>query len=420
MRYAQVCFLFIAIFSIMGCETTPKVDNPVLGPPPPRLESALKQQKLKQTDLVKKAPDKKKLLEGDFEDSGNPFENRIITASTTSDTISNSSKKTSEAFLDDDTVVAMVNGSPLFVSDIIGVYNFQLKQAEQRMPPEQYNKLRRALVKRDLKGHIERQLLIHEMKSTLKKENLTMLQEHLEKAFEEERIPELQQQMKVNSPQELEEKLNAQGRSIYFEKELFMKQQSAIQFMAVTAKAPDKFSREEVLARYKANIKEYEVPSKVRWQRIKISYKKHGDKNKAIGLLDEVIHKLQAGEDFGELAKQYSDGTRAEKNGQWGWTRRGSMAEPEIEKGLFELPIGQVSQVFETANSFQIIKVNGRKEAGYIPFADVQGKLEQTMINEARMKATQKILSELYEKAVIESMFEIAANNVESTKSEAN
>lgn len=415
MRYAQVYFLFLVSLGMVGCETTPKVDNPVLGPPPPRLESALKQQKLKHTELASRANDKQNILEGDFEDADNPFESPVITASTTSAGSAADKVENNEDFLSDSTVVAMVNGTPLFVSDIIGVYDFQLKQAEQRMPPEEYKKLRRALVKRDLKGHIERQLLIHEMKSTLKKEQLDQLQQHLEKAFEEERIPELQKGIGVNSPQELEEKLNQQGRSLYSEKELFMKQQSAIQFMAVKAKATDDYGREEVLARYKANIKEYEVPSKVRWQRIRISYAKHGGKDKAIAVLDEVIHKLQAGEDFGELAKKYSDGTRSEKNGQWGWTSRGSLAEPEVETALFELPIGKTSQVFETPNSFQIVKVNDRKEAGHIPFADVQNKLEQSMISEARMKATKEILEKLHAKAVIETIFDLDEEDEEST-----
>jgi len=107
----------------------------------------------------------------------------------------------------------------------------------------------------------------------------------------------------MNSTQELEEKLNSQGRTIYGEKEMFMKQQTAVQFMAVKAKANNDFSREEVLARYKSNIKDYEYPSKVRWQRIRITFSKHGGKEKSIGLLDEVIHKLQAGDDFGALAK---------------------------------------------------------------------------------------------------------------------
>ncbi|HAW31599.1 MAG TPA: hypothetical protein DCY03_26415 [Planctomycetaceae bacterium] len=274
------------------------------------------------------------------------------------------------------------------------------------MPPEEYQKLRKALVKRDLKSHIERQLLIHEMKTTLKKEQLAMLQEHLDKAFDEERIPELQKAVGASSPQELEEKLNQQGRSLYYEKELFMKQQSALQFMAVKAKSKNDFSREEVLARYKSNLDEYAYPAKARWQRIRISYAKHGGKDKAVGVLDEVIHKLQAGENFGTLAEKYSDGPRAEKKGQWGWTGRGSLADSEVEAALFDLPVGQTSQVFETDDSFQIVKVLDRKEAGHTPFADVQAQLEQSMVNDARMKATRETLDQLFKKAIIESMFE--------------
>ncbi|QDT81183.1 Foldase protein PrsA 3 precursor [Gimesia maris] len=406
MRYAQIYLLMIAFISIVGCETTPKVDNPVLGPPPPRLESALKQQKLEHTQMASRSKERKSILEDDFQESDNPFESPVITVASSSDTSTASAVDESVEELKDSTVVAMVNGTPLFVSDIIGVYDFQLKQAEQRMPPEEYQKLRKALVKRDLKSHIERQLLIHEMKTTLKKEQLAMLQEHLDKAFDEERIPELQKAVGASSPQELEEKLNQQGRSLYYEKELFMKQQSALQFMAVKAKSKNDFSREEVLARYKSNLDEYAYPAKARWQRIRISYAKHGGKDKAVGVLDEVIHKLQAGENFGALAEKYSDGPRAEKKGQWGWTGRGSLADSEVEAALFDLPVGQTSQVFETDDSFQIVKVLDRKEAGHTPFADVQAQLEQSMVNDARMKATRETLDQLFKKAIIESMFE--------------
>ncbi|MCA9023475.1 MAG: hypothetical protein KDA74_25175, partial [Planctomycetaceae bacterium] len=289
MRYAQIYLWMIAVLSISGCETTPKVDNPVLGPPPPRLESALKQQKLEHTQMASRSHERKNLLEGDFQESENPFETPVITVASSSDTSITKAVDDSVEELKDSTVVAMVNGTPLFVSDILGVYEFQLKQAEQRMEPEEYQKLRTALVKRDLKSHIDRQLLIHEMKTTLKKEQLEMLQEHLDKAFEEERVPELQKSVGAGSPQELEEKLNQQGRSLYFEKDLFTKQQSALQFMAVKAKAKNDFSREEVLARYKSNIQDYAYPAKARWQRIRISYAKHGGKDKAVGVLDEVI-----------------------------------------------------------------------------------------------------------------------------------
>ena len=78
MRYAQIYLLMIAFISIVGCETTPKVDNPVLGPPPPRLESALKQQKLEHTQMASRSKERKSILEGDFQESDNPFESPLL------------------------------------------------------------------------------------------------------------------------------------------------------------------------------------------------------------------------------------------------------------------------------------------------------------------------------------------------------
>jgi len=70
-----------------------------------------------------------------------------------------------------------------------------------------------------------------------------------------------------------------------------MKQQTAVQFMAVKAKANNDFSREEVLARYKSNIKDYEYPSKVRWQRIRITFSKHGGKkNRSVCWMKSFIN----------------------------------------------------------------------------------------------------------------------------------
>jgi len=78
-------------------------------------------------------------------------------------------------------------------------------------------------------------------------------------------------------------------------------------------------------------------------------------------LLDRVL----AGEDFGELAKAFSDdvGT-APLGGDLGWFRRGQMV-PEFENAAFGLAAGRVSGIIETVFGYHIIKVErvrGRSE----------------------------------------------------------
>ncbi len=69
------------------------------------------------------------------------------------------------------------------------------------------------------------------------------------------------------------------------------------------------------------------------------------------------------GEDFAELAKQYSqDLGSKEDGGDLGWFRRGEMV-PEFEEAAFELPTNAISEPVESAFGFHVIKLLRRRSA---------------------------------------------------------
>ncbi|MDK9710496.1 peptidylprolyl isomerase [Acidaminobacter sp.] len=75
-------------------------------------------------------------------------------------------------------------------------------------------------------------------------------------------------------------------------------------------------------------------------------------------LADEIKGKIAAGEDFAELAKQYSvDTGSAQTGGALGLFGRGTMVE-EFEKAAFALKAGEVSEVIQSQFGYHIIKVH--------------------------------------------------------------
>lgn len=84
------------------------------------------------------------------------------------------------------------------------------------------------------------------------------------------------------------------------------------------------------------------------------------EREKAIEKINKILTQVKAGEDFGMLAKKYSDDGSARVGGDLDWSLRGSMV-PEFEAVAFQLAMGQVSEVVETEFGFHIIQLLDRR-----------------------------------------------------------
>jgi parvulin-like peptidyl-prolyl isomerase len=114
-------------------------------------------------------------------------------------------------------------------------------------------------------------------------------------------------------------------------------------------------------------------------------------------IVNQLLRRIKSGEDFGELAKEYSHGDWKDFGGLWRAVQPSSLAEPydilaaEAEK----LEPGEVAGPIVTKQHIFIMKLQEKQIAGYEPFEDVQELVEQKILLDRRNEVINKLNSEV-------------------------
>ena len=108
---------------------------------------------------------------------------------------------------------------------------------------------------------------------------------------------------------------------------------------------------------------------------------------------EEVLAKAKAGEDFSELAKEYSQDTVSAKNGgDLGFFKKGEMVKP-FEEAAFSMKVGEISDLVESDFGYHIIKVTD-KEDRQKTFDEVKETIRKTLQDEKCDAQVEKLKEE--------------------------
>jgi peptidyl-prolyl cis-trans isomerase C len=117
--------------------------------------------------------------------------------------------------------------------------------------------------------------------------------------------------------------------------------------------------------------------------------------------IESLQTKLNKGEDFGALAKEYSEGPSGPKGGDLGFFGRGQMVKP-FEETAFTMKPGQVSEMVETKFGYHIIMVTDRTPEGTLSYEEVRDRLEQYLKQQKVQESIAEYVETLKGKAKIE------------------
>lgn len=378
LRRGRLCRALLAsALAAAGCDSlkSAKVDHPVLGPPPPRLSWS-------------EAPNTGVAVADASEESSG-----LVRVSLSE-----------PGPITDYAVVAIVNGEPILAGELLAPFKpYFIKAAAQGVSEREIEQAKQGMIHKSLDQRIDQALLVQSLKLTLKAEQWKQTEEKLEEAWKKQ-SGEIMEKAGVTSRAELEQKLAETGASLSeYEHAFKVNQLSTLYLQFKTGESAPVVGRKDVVDYYNAHLEKYEHPARARFQLLMVSFAKHGGREKAKAKLDEALAALDRGEPFPDVAKRHSDHPTAKKGGQHDWYKPGDFGAKQVDQALFELPVDQVSEAFETVQppAFMVVRVTEREPAGRTPLADVQDQIRDTLETEERHKKVEDLLARLRENAVV-------------------
>ena len=125
------------------------------------------------------------------------------------------------------------------------------------------------------------------------------------------------------------------------------------------------------------------------------------EKSQARSRMLGIRERILAGEDFAELANQFSEDGSSANGGDLGFFQREQMVKPFAD-AAFALDIGELSDVVTTQYGLHLIRVTERREESVVPFEQVQMQIFQYLQREKTMVAIEQLAAQLRGQAEIE------------------
>jgi peptidyl-prolyl cis-trans isomerase C len=171
---------------------------------------------------------------------------------------------------------------------------------------------------------------------------------------------------------------------------------------------------------YDENPAKFEQPEMVRASHILLSTKDastggeltEAQKQAKRKLMEDLLKRARAGEDFAKLAKDYTEDPGSKETGGEYTFPRGKMV-PEFEAAAFSLKTNQVSDIVTTQFGYHIIKLSENIPAKKVELA----KVSQDIKDYLKGQAVQKLLPDYMEKAKKDSHVEILEASLKPSSS---
>jgi peptidyl-prolyl cis-trans isomerase SurA len=160
--------------------------------------------------------------------------------------------------------------------------------------------------------------------------------------------------------------------------------------------------KEEIQKYYDAHKQDYIRPEQVALRSIEINTagKDEAEVAELRKKADTALKRIKDGEDFGEIAKRYSDGATAKQGGYLGIYKRGELSK-QLEDVVFKMKKNDLTDVMETKQGFLIMQVLEHYDEGQQSLAKVENEIMDKLYGERMEPALREYLKTLREQSYV-------------------
>jgi len=156
---------------------------------------------------------------------------------------------------------------------------------------------------------------------------------------------------------------------------------------------------------YQQHRERFALPEEYQLSQIIIQPRSSDGLAEALAKARRAMDDLKRGEKFEDVAMQYSDGANALQGGRLGLVRQGELI-PAIEQAVAHLVPGGLSDIIESPEGIQIIRMDDRKPKQFRQYAEVRREIQELVYQQKSEDMYQTWLVDLKNKAYIEIKFQ--------------
>lgn len=155
---------------------------------------------------------------------------------------------------------------------------------------------------------------------------------------------------------------------------------------------------------YEEHIDDYSEEGSLSFRQILIRFSSYDSHEEAKAFAEKLLKKVESGEKFAEVAKEFSEGPHSYKGGLWGFDEVKDFRSDLVEE-ISKLGTDEMSKIVETTIGYHIFKVEDIVRAKTLPFEEAQDKIYQILFREEFLKKKREYLLKLKENVVIKRYY---------------